>query len=169
MVFNFLTLWPLFMDGVQLPQGCSHFEEAVYFLPLSYQKFPVLILSASKDERLAGNKAKCLSSVNNITKTIHHHHHHHHRHHVIHDSNTTVIANLIFLANIPTLDLIIQHPVKNITSMCLLHWSISLIEGKLPRKCIKSMEVHANKALKIKSAYHCAYRQINNIKILLLK
>ena len=32
------TLWPLFMDGVQLPQGYSHFEEAVYFLPLSSQK-----------------------------------------------------------------------------------------------------------------------------------
>ena len=26
----------------------------------------------------AGNKAKCLSSVNHTTKTIHHHHHHHH-------------------------------------------------------------------------------------------
>ena len=39
------TLWPLFMDGVQLPQGYSHFEEAVYFLPLSSQKFVVLILS----------------------------------------------------------------------------------------------------------------------------
>ena len=24
--------WALFMDGVQLPQGYSHFEEAVYFL-----------------------------------------------------------------------------------------------------------------------------------------
>ena len=32
------------MDGVQLPQGYSHFEEAVYFLPLSSQKFLVLIL-----------------------------------------------------------------------------------------------------------------------------
>ena len=41
------TLWPLFMDGVQLPQGYSHFEEAVYFLPLSSQKFLVLILSTS--------------------------------------------------------------------------------------------------------------------------
>ena len=41
------TLWPLFMDGVQLPQGQSHFEEAVYFLPLSSQKFLVLILSTS--------------------------------------------------------------------------------------------------------------------------
>ena len=34
------TLWTLFMDGVQLPQGYSHFEEEVYFLPLSFQKFP---------------------------------------------------------------------------------------------------------------------------------
>ena len=25
------TLWSLFMDGVQLPQGWSHFMEAVYF------------------------------------------------------------------------------------------------------------------------------------------
>ena len=33
------------MDGIQLPQGYSHFEEAVYFLPLSSQKFLVLILS----------------------------------------------------------------------------------------------------------------------------
>ena len=30
------------MDGVQVPQGYSHFEEAVYFLPLSSQKFLVL-------------------------------------------------------------------------------------------------------------------------------
>ena len=42
------TLWPLFMDGVQLPQGYSHFEEAVYFLPLSSHKFLVLILSISE-------------------------------------------------------------------------------------------------------------------------
>ena len=41
------TLWPLFMDGVQLPQGWSHFKEAVYFLPLSFQKL-VLILSTSE-------------------------------------------------------------------------------------------------------------------------
>ena len=26
---------PFFIDGVQLPQGYSHFEEAVYFLPFS--------------------------------------------------------------------------------------------------------------------------------------
>ena len=42
------TLWPLFMDRVQLPQGYSHFEEAVYFLPFSSQKFLVLILSTSE-------------------------------------------------------------------------------------------------------------------------
>ena len=36
------------MDGVQLPQGHGHFEEAVYFLPFSSQKFMVLILSTSE-------------------------------------------------------------------------------------------------------------------------
>ena len=36
------------MDGAQLPQSYSHFEEAVYFLPLSSQKFLVLILSTSE-------------------------------------------------------------------------------------------------------------------------
>ena len=36
------------MDGVQLPQGQGNIEEAVYFLPLSFQKFRVLILSNSK-------------------------------------------------------------------------------------------------------------------------
>ena len=35
------------MDGVQLTQGYSHFEEAVYFLPLTSQKFLLLILSTS--------------------------------------------------------------------------------------------------------------------------
>ena len=38
-------LWSLFMDGVQLAQGLCHFKETVYFLPLSSQKFLVLILS----------------------------------------------------------------------------------------------------------------------------
>ena len=42
------TLWPLFMDGVQLLQGYNHFEEAVHFLPFSSQKFLVLILSTSE-------------------------------------------------------------------------------------------------------------------------
>ena len=39
---------PFFLDGVQLRQGQNHFEEAVYFLPLSSQKFLVLILSTSE-------------------------------------------------------------------------------------------------------------------------
>ena len=36
------------MDGVQLPQGKNHFEGAVYLLPLSSQKFLVVILSTSE-------------------------------------------------------------------------------------------------------------------------
>ena len=36
------------MDGVQLPQGYSHFEEEVYFLPFSSQKYQVLIFSTSE-------------------------------------------------------------------------------------------------------------------------
>ena len=36
------------MDGIQLPQGYSHFEEVVYFLPFSSQKFLVLSLSTSE-------------------------------------------------------------------------------------------------------------------------
>ena len=36
------------MDGVQLPQGYSRIEEAVYFLPLSSQKSLALILSISE-------------------------------------------------------------------------------------------------------------------------
>ena len=42
------TLWPLFKDGVQLPQDYSHFKEAVYFLPFSSQKILVLILPTSE-------------------------------------------------------------------------------------------------------------------------
>ena len=39
---------PFFMDGVQLPQGYSNFEEAIYFLPFSSQKSLILILSTSE-------------------------------------------------------------------------------------------------------------------------
>ena len=50
----FKTLWPLFMDGFQLPQSCSHFKEAVYFLPLSSQKFLVYsFYRPRKDEKLS--------------------------------------------------------------------------------------------------------------------
>ena len=41
------------MDGAQLPQGYSHYKKAVYFLPLSPQKFLVHILPPWKDERLS--------------------------------------------------------------------------------------------------------------------
>ena len=41
-----------FMDGVQLPQGQNHFEEAVCFLPLSSRKLLVLIFyQPLKDEQ----------------------------------------------------------------------------------------------------------------------
>ena len=40
------------MDGVQLPQDQSQFEEAVYFLPLGSQNFLVLILSTSDHSTL---------------------------------------------------------------------------------------------------------------------
>ena len=47
--FNFKFYGPLFFkDGVQLRQGYSDFEEAVYVLPFSSQKFLVLILSSSE-------------------------------------------------------------------------------------------------------------------------
>ena len=45
------TLWPLFMDGVQLFQGQNHFEEEVYFITLSPQKFLVFILSTSEGRK----------------------------------------------------------------------------------------------------------------------
>ena len=52
-LINKTTLWPLFMDGVQLPQGCSHFSEAVFFLPFNSQQFLILHFST-----LAGWKAE---------------------------------------------------------------------------------------------------------------
>ena len=36
------------MDGVQLFQGCNHFEETVYVLPLIAQKILVLIWPTSE-------------------------------------------------------------------------------------------------------------------------
>ena len=48
------------MDGVQLPQGYNHVEEAVYFLPFSSQKFVVLIfvLKIQKSRRNDKNAIK---------------------------------------------------------------------------------------------------------------
>ena len=59
-------------------------------------------------------------------------------------------SNLIFLANIPTPDPLIQHLQRIFTSICFVCWYSGLTERKLPRKCIKSKEVYANKAWKIK-------------------
>ena len=41
-ILEFYFMAPFFMDWVQLPQGYSHVEEAVYFLPFSSQKFLVI-------------------------------------------------------------------------------------------------------------------------------
>ena len=41
----------LFMGGVQLPLGQNHFEEAVYFLPLSSQKLLVLIFYQPRKDK----------------------------------------------------------------------------------------------------------------------
>ena len=53
------------MDGVQLPQGYSHFEEAVYFLPLSSQKFLVLKpgITSVKDKNKSANVLNDLSLI----------------------------------------------------------------------------------------------------------
>ena len=41
------------MDGVQLPQGYSHFEEAVYFLPVISRNSWYSFHRPRKDERLS--------------------------------------------------------------------------------------------------------------------
>ena len=40
-----------FYGWVQLPQGLSHFEDAVDFFPLSSKKFQVITLSTSKGRK----------------------------------------------------------------------------------------------------------------------
>ena len=60
---------------------------------------------------------------------------------VIHDSTINAIANLIFLANIPAPDRLIQYLQSTVTSICLLCWYSGFTKRKLPRKCIKSTEV----------------------------
>ena len=43
------TLWPLFMDGVQLPQCQSHFEEAIYFFVTKLPEIPGTHFITSND------------------------------------------------------------------------------------------------------------------------
>ena len=40
------------MDGIQLPQGLSHFEEAVYFLPLTF--VIIFLISSMEKTSLSG-------------------------------------------------------------------------------------------------------------------
>ena len=57
------TLWPLFMDGVQLPQSYSHFEEAVVLISLyktstnlvNNKKLPVVTGSLQGFKKLSEN------------------------------------------------------------------------------------------------------------------
>ena len=39
------------MGGIELPQGYTHFQEAIYFLPVSSQKILVLILSTAEGRK----------------------------------------------------------------------------------------------------------------------
>ena len=48
----------------------------------------------------------------------------------------------------------------------LLRWLAGLSERKLTRQQIKSAGVYPNKTWKIKTAYHCTYSQISNVKVL---
>ena len=50
------------MDGVQLPQGHNHFEEAVYFLPL-FSEIPGIDLGRMKDwvDRIPGLRIQRLN------------------------------------------------------------------------------------------------------------
>ena len=46
-----------------------------------------------------GNKAKCPSSVNHTTKTVHHDHHHHHHHHWINAYELTICLLVLRLGS----------------------------------------------------------------------
>ena len=54
------TLWPLFMDGVQLPQDQSHFEEAVrYILGISILVFQNLLVKTKYAKHVVRNNTFC--------------------------------------------------------------------------------------------------------------
>ena len=50
---------PIFMDGVQLPQGYSYFKEEYYFLPFSSQKLLELISSTSEGWKAESTLEPC--------------------------------------------------------------------------------------------------------------
>ena len=60
--------------------------------------------------------------------------------------STTVIANLICLANTPTPDLKIYHLDQNVTASCFRCWSIALTKGKLPIQYTINEDVYAEEA-----------------------
>ena len=64
------TLWPLFTDGFKLPQGQSHFEEAVrYVLGISIVEFQNLLAKTEYAENAVQNItfSEAAGQDNNIT------------------------------------------------------------------------------------------------------
>ena len=64
------TLWSLFMDGVQVPQGQSHFEEAVrYVLGISILVFQNLLAKTEYEKHVVQNITfdEAAGQDNNIT------------------------------------------------------------------------------------------------------
>ena len=60
------------MDVVQLLQDLSHFEEAVYFITRSLQKFLVLILSERTENNIVCSSINSPSNlVNNVFASVH--------------------------------------------------------------------------------------------------
>ena len=57
-----------------------------------------------------------------------------------------VIANLICLANTPTLDLKIYHLDQNLTASCSHHWSTGLTQRKLPMQCTINADTYVKEA-----------------------
>ena len=70
---------------------------------------------------------------------------------------------MISLANKATPYPIIQH-LKTIPLPVAFFVGPLILRKKLPKQCTESMRVYADNAQKIKSAYHCTYRQISDIK-----
>ena len=66
----------------------------------------------------------------------------------IYSFTTLFIANLIYLADLPTPELIIYHLEQNLTASCFLCWSTALTKRKLPVQCTISMEVCTEEAWK---------------------
>ena len=75
----------------------------------------------------------------------------------MHDSITTVIANMISLAKKATPYPIIQHLKLNTAYQLPFLLDQWYYHKKFPKQCTKNVRVYAEKAQKIKSAYHCTY------------